>query len=209
MGVIYLLAVVYLRPFLHQHKPLLSFVSRKPTMHIAILYESRHGQTKKIAQKIQDQMVKQSVTVSLARCRDKNARDLISKADALLFGSSIQMGKVDSHLIKLIRSSTSEINKKPNGLFLVSLANKTQTAESKEHVKTYFSAVTDSTGWKPGATLSCSGALPFTRYNFFIRFMLKQIGKKQGENYDTSKDYEYTDFTEVETFALTFIPKTI
>lgn len=41
-------------------------------MHIAILYESRHSQTKKIAERMRDEMIRQSATVSIARCRDKN-----------------------------------------------------------------------------------------------------------------------------------------
>jgi menaquinone-dependent protoporphyrinogen oxidase len=50
-----------------------------------------------------------------------------------------------------------------------------------------------------------AGALPYTRYNFLIRFMMRRIVKTEGGDTDTSRDYEYTDWAAVDRFAAEFV----
>jgi menaquinone-dependent protoporphyrinogen oxidase len=59
------------------------------------------------------------------------------------------------------------------------------------------------TGFRPSDTRIFAGALPYSQYNFFIRFIMKRIAGKAGGDTDTSKDYEYTDWKEVSRFVET------
>jgi menaquinone-dependent protoporphyrinogen oxidase len=38
----------------------------------------------------------------------------------------------------------------------------------------------ESAGWKPFRIASVAGALAYTRYGFFIRFIMRRIAKKEG-----------------------------
>jgi menaquinone-dependent protoporphyrinogen oxidase len=59
-------------------------------------------------------------------------------------------------------------------------------------------------GWQPDRLASFAGALPWSRYNPFIRFMMRIIVGMAGGDTDTSRDYEYTDWAAVERFAAEF-----
>jgi menaquinone-dependent protoporphyrinogen oxidase len=49
-----------------------------------------------------------------------------------------------------------------------------------------------------------AGALPYTRYNFLVRFLMKRIARKAGGPTDTSRDYDFTDWAALDRFAAAF-----
>ena len=49
-----------------------------------------------------------------------------------------------------------------------------------------------------------AGALLYTRYGFFKRWMMKRIVAKAGGQTDTSRDHDYTDWDDVREFARSF-----
>ena len=51
-----------------------------------------------------------------------------------------------------------------------------------------------------------AGALPYTRYNWLIRRVMKRIAAKAGGDIDTTRNYEYTDWQDLRTFAEQFGP---
>ena len=53
-------------------------------------------------------------------------------------------------------------------------------------------------------TKPVAGALPYTRYNWFIRRVMKRIAAKAGGDTDTTRDYEYTDWQDLRSFAEQF-----
>jgi BON domain len=51
-----------------------------------------------------------------------------------------------------------------------------------------------------------AGALPYTRYGWLKRQMVKRIVEKAGsEDTDTTRDYEYTDWNDLRDFAQDFV----
>jgi menaquinone-dependent protoporphyrinogen oxidase len=61
------------------------------------------------------------------------------------------------------------------------------------------------TGWRPRRIELVAGALPYTKYNFLVRYVMKRISAKEGGDTDTSRDYEYTDWNAVDRFAVEFV----
>jgi menaquinone-dependent protoporphyrinogen oxidase len=59
----------------------------------------------------------------------------------------------------------------------------------------------EETGWLPAHTLRVAGALAYSRYNFFMKFIMKRIARQAGFNGDTSRDYEFTDWAAVDGFV--------
>ena len=57
------------------------------------------------------------------------------------------------------------------------------------------------TGWKPTVIKHVAGALLYTRYNVFKRWLMKRIVAQQGGETDTSKGYDYTDWADLRRFA--------
>ena len=58
--------------------------------------------------------------------------------------------------------------------------------------------------WRPSETLTVAGALPYTRYNWLKRWVMRRIVAKAGGDTDTSRDYEYTDWEVLRVFCEKF-----
>lgn len=48
------------------------------------------------------------------------------------------------------------------------------------------------------------GKLLYSKYNFVIRLVMRWIAKRSGAETDTSRDYEYTDWTRLDQFVNQF-----
>jgi menaquinone-dependent protoporphyrinogen oxidase len=57
------------------------------------------------------------------------------------------------------------------------------------------------TGWRPARTLAAAGALKYSQYNLLIKFFMRRIARTMGAPIDTSRDYDFTDWTAVDRFA--------
>ncbi len=103
----------------------------------------------------------------------------------------------------------------PSAFFSVSLAvahhrnserrNREGRAESMQVVEKF----TRATGWSPRRIELIAGALPYSKYNFLIRFVMRRISAHAGGDTDTSRDYEYTDWAAVDRFASEFLDEAL
>ena len=60
-------------------------------------------------------------------------------------------------------------------------------------------------GWKPAMIHHAAGALRFTQYDFFKRWMMKRIASHENAPTDTSRDHEFTDWTALASFTTDFL----
>ena len=64
----------------------------------------------------------------------------------------------------------------------------------------------DEVGMHPDMTATIAGALKYSRYGFLKKRIMRNIVKKSGgKELDMSRDYEYTDWEQVEAFAREFL----
>ncbi len=54
----------------------------------------------------------------------------------------------------------------------------------------------------PILTASLPGAINYTKYSLLLKWYMKRASAKNGGSTDTSRDHEYTDWAEVERFAI-------
>ena len=71
-------------------------------------------------------------------------------------------------------------------------------ARAAEDVKRTVDEFLAETGWHPTHIAAAAGALLYSKYNFVIRLIMKRISKKAGGPVDTSRDYEFTDWTRID-----------
>ena len=57
------------------------------------------------------------------------------------------------------------------------------------------------TGFQPRICALFGGALAYTRYPFWLRWLMRFISGREGGSVDTSRDHDYTDWSAVEAFA--------
>jgi len=167
-------------------------------MKLIIIYGTTEGQTRKIAQFLKDEAEKLGHQATICDC---TANPPSPKGfDAALIGSSIHVVKYHNGVIHYVKDHHEMLNKIPTGFFSVSLAAASDDDESRKELAEVSRKFIDETGWKPTHVEQVAGALLYTKYDFFKRFIMRLISKRHGGDTDTSQDYEYTDWKKVKAF---------
>ncbi|HDR1021301.1 TPA: menaquinone-dependent protoporphyrinogen IX dehydrogenase [Pasteurella multocida] len=163
-------------------------------MKTLILYSSREGQTKKIAEYIATQLSGEVQIQALTIDSD------ISNADRVIIGASIRYGHFNKVLDKFVKKQTALLNQKPTAFFAVNLTARKagkDTPETNVYTRKFLQRIS----WQPHLAAVFAGALFYPRYSFFDRMMIRLIMKITGGETDTSKEVEYTDWDKVKSFV--------
>jgi len=174
-------------------------------MKIAIFYESYLGHTEQVARRIRDHLETKGQSTSLLKCSEPASERVVKNSDAVLIGSPIRAGKLHKKVIGFVRRNAGQLREKRTGLFIVCLAGKESTPEALAEIRKYQEQFVELTGLAPAVSKAFGGALPYPKYNFFLRYIMKKINQKHGGDIDTSRSYVYTDWDAVRGFAEEFI----
>ena len=164
-----------------------------------ILFATRHGQTERIALHIAKVLADGAMNVDLidlGRMRSSPALDgypLVVVAGAIHFG---RHPRVLERFVTRNRAALDAVE-----AVLVSVSNASISPEGEKEAERYVTELTKRTGWTPRRTLLAAGAIRYTRYNVFLRWLMRRIAVTHGRGADTARDYEYTYWPEVEEFA--------
>lgn len=165
---------------------------------VLIVYSSFDGQTARIAERMASVITMAGHAVTL---RDAPAAGAdIERCDAVLVGGAIRYGRFSAALEQLARANQVALSRRPNAFFCVCLAAR-DPASGPRTAAGYLGKFRRRTGWQPQRTAVFAGALPYRRYGPLRRFMMRLISRAAGGDTDTSRDYEYTEWTAVERFA--------
>jgi menaquinone-dependent protoporphyrinogen oxidase len=93
------------------------------------------------------------------------------------------------------------LNEKPTAFLSVCLAVLQEEPKVQQDLSGIIGRFLTVTGWRPTVTKPVAGALLYTRYNPIKRWVMKRIVRKAGGDTDTSRDYEYTDWSDLRAFA--------
>jgi menaquinone-dependent protoporphyrinogen oxidase len=173
--------------------------------HILVLYGTTEGQTRKIAEFIGAALRKRGcLAVVLDSASPEADRISPSYAGAIL-GGSLHQGKHQAALEHFVRAHAGWLASIPTAFFSVSLAAAGADEEEHAEAKRLAEQFIADTGLKPVASRCIAGALKYTQYDFMKRFVMKMIAKREGGSTDTSRDHEYTDWSDVERFVDEFL----
>jgi menaquinone-dependent protoporphyrinogen oxidase len=170
---------------------------------ILIAFASYHGQTARIAERIATTLSKGGHAVDLLAADAPGIAHEIGAHDAVMVGAAVHMGRYRRALERFARENAAALDARPNAFFSVCLGVRDRARGGKE-AQGCIDGLVKRTGWHPHATASIAGALAYSKYNPFLRQLMRLISRMAGGETDTSRDYEYTDWDEVEAFALAF-----
>lgn len=168
-------------------------------MKALIVYGTNEGQTRKVASFIKKEAENLGHKITLADATDNPPPP--KGFDLVMIGASVHVGKYQSSVIHYVKEHIEELNKTIGVFFSVSMSAWGDDKESKKELEEAISNFVHDTGWKPHKIERIAGALRYTKYDFFKKWMIKSIAKKKGQDTDTSKDHEYTDWDAVKDFA--------
>jgi menaquinone-dependent protoporphyrinogen oxidase len=171
---------------------------------IALLYGTTEGQTGIIAERMAAVLDEAGHDPVLFHAGHRPAGFSLAGYDAVVIGASVHVGSHQRYIIRFVSDHVDELNSLPSAFFSVSLTAAEGSAEAWETARSMLETFLAETGWEPDATAVVPGALTYSQYGTLKRFVMKRIAKRAGGDTDTSRDYEYTDWDEVESFAATF-----
>lgn len=171
---------------------------------ILIVYATRYGHTGKIVEKIDSALRRLGHGTVIVRAGTDKPPDvdaLTRDIKCVILGGPIYAGQFPRDLHEFIRDYRVVLNQLPSAFFSVSLTAAHEDKGRKNEIQNIVERFLAKHRWKPGRTASFAGALLYTRYGPFIRFIMKRISRSAGGGTDIHRDYVYTDWSEIPVFA--------
>jgi len=187
---------------------------------VAILYATREGQTRRIAEHVGATLRTRGFTVDVLDVgRNVSADFDLTRYAAAIVAASVHIGKHEREMVEFVKSHRAALERVPSAFLSVSLSeagaeDAGATAERRERaaasVKTVVDGFLRQTGWSPTHVHPVAGALLYRQYGTIVRLVMRFIAKQAGATTDTSRDHEYTDWEALDRFAdelASLIPK--
>ena len=181
---------------------------------ILILYATREGQTRRIAEHLAAQVRARGWPFELVDARKLSPGFTMESYLAAILSASVHSGRHEKEMVEFVKRHRDGLRKIPSAFVSVSLSqagvqDPAWTPERRAQAAADTRAMMDKffagTGWQPKHVLATAGALRYSQYNWLVRFVMKRIARMAGVPEDTSQDTlkecEFTDWAALDHFA--------
>lgn len=169
-----------------------------------VLYGTGEGQTAKVASRVADSIEDRGHDVRSVDVGNVPEDFSLTSFDAVVVGSSIHVGKHNERVRDFVKQNRDGLALRPTAFFQLSLSSAVDDPERRAEAAEYVDTLLEEVDWHPDRIALFGGALRYSKYGFLKRLMMKRIARDATGDVDTSRDYEYTDWEEVEAFAKDF-----
>jgi menaquinone-dependent protoporphyrinogen oxidase len=169
---------------------------------VLLVYATREGQTGKIATRLAATLRSEGHAVELFDADHGPAPGELERFQLIVVGGPIHAQGYPRSIIRFVRAHRALLDRVPSAFFSVGLALASRTSDGRAQTLEVVQRFVEKTGWRPRRIELIAGALPYSKYNFLVRFVMRRITAKEGGDTDTSRDYEYTDWPAVDRFAV-------
>ena len=169
---------------------------------VPVFFATGEGQTRRIAERLASVLRDagfQSQAIDMAG--PGAARFEWTQVRGALLGASLHAGRHQKAAARFVRNHAADLNAVPSAFFSVSLSAASRNRKEVEAAETLARAFPAALGWTPGTIASIAGRLAYREYGFLIRLVMKRIARKEGAPTDTNRDYELTNWEQVDTLA--------
>ena len=165
---------------------------------ILIIYSTTDGHTKIICERIKNFLINGN-SVELLSLEDAKKVDLYN-FEKIIIGASIRYGKHSRELYKFINLNKNTLDQKKNAFFSVNVVARKPEKNSAE-TNPYINKFLKISKWKPNKISVFAGKVDYPNYNFFDKYIIKFIMFITKGPTDTSRSYEFTDWSKVDDFS--------
>ena len=181
-------------------------------MRAAVFYATHEGQAERVAHR---------VAVDFCKGRPGNEVDIFNVKDVKGFLdwhgytlafviASVHAGHHEKEMVAFVKRWKAELTRLQAPFLSLTLSQagaempansllQRQTAH-EDALRMIYDFVRE-TGWQPTRVLPVAGALAYSKYNFLVKFIMKRIAHKAGFDGPTTRDYEFTNWGEVDRFV--------
>lgn len=176
---------------------------------VGVLFATREGHTKRIAERIVSDLLTLGFDVDLLTVRRPLPFSL-DRYSAAVLAASVHGGSHEKEMVRFVKEHRSELDGMTTAFVSVTLSeagaemvdkNPMEHEQFARDVGGMLGKFFRETAWHPTLIKPVAGALLYTRYNFLVRLIMKNIARKAGASTDTSRDYEYTNWLALDKFV--------
>lgn len=172
---------------------------------ILVVYGTTDGHTRKIGQALAIALGADGASVDLRHAKAIDRRLRPEDYDAAFVLASVHVMNYQRSIKRWVRAHAGALNRMPSAFVSVCLGILEQNEKSQRDVREIATRFLRKFGWHPTAVKIVPGALPYTRYGWLKKFVMRRIASKVSVDTDTTRDYEYTDWEDLERFAREFV----
>lgn len=185
---------------------------------ILVVYATREGHTRRIAEHVAEGLRKHSIAVEILDARESEEPLDLSKFSATILAASVHLGRHEKEMVRFVQRNRAQLEALPSAFLSVSLSeagveSEDTTAEHRAQAARDVARIMDAffqrTGWHPDRSHAVAGALLYTEYNLLVRWVMRGIAKHEGGSTDTSRDHVYTDWDALDRFVDAFVGGTV
>lgn len=178
-------------------------------MKAAVFYATREGHTRKVADRIAEDLRRHGIDTDVMNVRDieQVSWGLYSAA---CVAASVHLGKHEPEMVAFVKRYRTQLSRLGAAFVSVTLSEagaedpnrlEADRRRAADDVKRMIDLFLKDTGWRPERTLPVAGSLAYTKYNIFVRLLMKRIARKEGAPTDTSRDHELTNWPALDRFV--------
>jgi menaquinone-dependent protoporphyrinogen oxidase len=171
---------------------------------LLILYGTTDGHTRKIANAVANTLKEMRCRVDVVNAADAGYRVSPENYDAVVVAASLHAQGYQKAVTRWVRAHAAELGRRPGAFVSVCLGILEKRPETRHQLNRIVGRFQVRLGWHPDAVKMVAGALPYTRYGWLKKWVMKRIVSKAGGDTDTSRDYEYTDWDDLHDFVRDF-----
>lgn len=178
-------------------------------MKVLIIYKSKYGQTKKIAEFIAKTYSDSNIVFDIFNVEKvlPSTEDVL-KYQKVIILSGLVAGGYGKSINRFISENLNTLSSIPCMFISVCLAINSKLENSISESKAIPQRFVNGLGLKNAEIEVVAGCNSYTKYNFLLKYIMKRIARKEGSSdLDTSRNYEYTNWENVKDIAIKFAKK--
>jgi menaquinone-dependent protoporphyrinogen oxidase len=169
-------------------------------LRVLVLYGTSEGHTASVARAIGDRFKLQGFHADVVDA--STAADLAPDPyDGVIVAASVHIGSYQKPVRRWVRAHTAALDGRPNAFVSLCLGVLQHDPKVDADLAKIVDRFAMETGWRPKRVRILPGALLYRKYGLVTRWIMKRIAAKAGGDTDTSRDYDYTDWKQVDAFA--------
>lgn len=170
---------------------------------VLVVYGTTDGQTGKVADALATTLRGRGCLVDVVEAKPA-VRVSPAPYDAVIVAASVHSGGYQKAVKRWVRRYRPELRGRPSAFVSVCLGVLEKKPATDLALRRTLQAFEHATSWVPGELKIVAGALPWTRYGWLKKRVMRRIVSKTGVATDISRDVEYTDWDDLRAFTLGF-----
>lgn len=170
-------------------------------MKILGVYGSEYGQAEAVLKRISKVLERHGHSVTIVKGNAVPPGLSVEDFDAVVIAASIIVGNYQRYIREFVTRHRGALSSRLTAFVSVNGASPESMPAWRAAADRYVAGFLKQTEWTPSLTAAFAGALRYPRYGLVTRWIMKLISRSTGGPTDTSREYEFTDWEEVERFG--------